>query len=70
MHLPLLSWVLRSVFINLTHALLLLSQSPDPPLEILVSVLELALQLLDPELQLLFSLAVRSRLSDALGSLD
>ncbi len=70
MHFPLLSWVLRSVFINLAHALLLLSQSPDPPLEIFVSVLELALQLLDPELQLLFSLAVRGRLSNALGSLD
>ena len=50
------SWVLSSILILLPHAFLFLPQGPNPPLKIFIPLLELALQLLYPKLQLLLSI--------------
>ncbi len=69
-HLPCLTRVFGSVFVNLAHPFLLLSKSPDPPFEVLVSVLQLPFQLLYPKLELLLVLVVSGRLADVLSCLD
>jgi len=45
--------VSTSIFVDGTHTFLLLAHGPDPLLELLISVVEVTLQLLNTELQLL-----------------
>lgn len=59
-----------ALLVNLAHALLLLSQAAETALEVLVAVLQLGLQLLDPVLKLFLAPVVSLGLLGLAGRLD